>query len=494
MKKYLLTFVLVLCISLMFAGAANAESISGTCGSAINWVLDESGALTISGNGNMTDYSTAKNVPWYSYKNNITSVVIEEGITSVGNNAFRSCEELLNISLPETLTDIGKYAFRDCVALEKIAIPSEVAVIEASAFEGCGALSDVSLGTGITSIGDEAFVDCAALKEIKIPESAEALGDEIFTGCDDIVVAVYYGSAGMTYCENFGYSYTALCKVNFYSDNQLITCGEYTLGEKITLPENTTAREGYNFMGWEIGSLSYSPGDNVAISGNLTIFAMWEIQTFDIVFETNGGTNPAPITKKYNEAIMLPSAEKEGYIHLGWSESENAKEPEYDAGDLFALNKATTLYGVWEMKTYTIKFDTNGGSPSIENKTKRYFEKLQLPDTIPAKEGSTFMGWGISSEAVAARYQPGGLLSENGDITLYAVWKSGIVAGDADNNGKVNIADLLFMVKRLNNPKLTLSNDNKTAMDVFGDTYFNIKDVLKMAQYLAGWTNIVLGE
>ena len=146
------------------------------------------------------------------------------------------------------------------------------------------------------------------------------------------------------------------------------------------------------------------------------------------------------------------------------------------------------------MKTYTVKFDVNGGSGSIADRTKRYWEKLQLPDTVPTLAGSTFMGWGIDSEAVVARYQPGGLLEENADMTLYAVWREGITAGDADNNGAIDISDLLFMMKRINNYNIPVSDDNKTAMDVFGDTYFNIKDVLKMAQYLAGWTNVVLGE
>lgn len=485
-KNYLLALVCILCCTFMLTCMASAETAS--------WTIDENGVLTISGSGGMTSYTSVKNVPWYSQRDTITGVVIEEGITSIGNNSFRGCEELCEVSLPESLNGIGKYAFRDCVSLEKIVIPDGVLAIQDSAFEGCEALSDVKLGEGLTTIGDEAFVDCVSLTEIKIPKSAEELGGEIFTGCDEIVVTVYYGSAAMDYCEEYEYSYTAICTVELYSDEELISTGEYTLGESLILPENTVTKEGYDFVGWEINSETYNSGDSVTIDVNLTINAVWEIQTFDIIFETNGGSNPEPIAKKYGESITLPETEKEGYIHLGWSTTEGAETAEYKAGDTFSQNIDITFYGVWEMKTYTVKFDVNGGSGSIADRTKRYWEKLQLPDTVPTLAGKTFMGWGIDSEAVVARYQPGGLLSDNGDMTLYAVWREGITAGDSDNNGMVNIADLLFMMKRINNYNIPVTDDNKTAMDVYGDTYFNIKDVLKMAQYLAGWTNVVLGE
>lgn len=493
-KNYLSALVCIICCMLMLTCMASAETASGDCGTGAGWTLDESGVLTISGSGDMTDFTTAKKVAWYSYADTVTGVVVEEGITSIGKNSFRGCENLSEVSLPESITSIGMYAFRDCVSLEKIVIPDGVTTIDGSAFEGCEALSDVKLGEGLITIGDEAFVDCVSLTEIKIPKSAEELGADIFAGCDEIVVTVYYGSAAMDYCAEYEYSHTAICTVELYSDEKLISGGEYTFGESLILPENTISKEGYDFIGWKTGDTVYNAADSISVEGNLTINAVWEIQTFDIIFETNGGSNPAPVSKKYGESITIPEAEKEGYTFLGWSTINGAETPEYKEGDTFSQNTDTILYGVWEMKTYTIKFDVNGGNGSIADCTKRYWEKLQIPDTVPTLEGNTFMGWGVNSEAVVARYQPGGLMSENGDMTLYAVWREGITAGDSDNNGMVNIADLLFMMKRINNYNVQLTDDNKTAMDVYGDTYFNIKDVLKMAQFLAGWTNVVLGE
>lgn len=493
-KNYLLMLVCIVTCFITLTCTASAEIAGGNCGTNAIWSLDEDGTLTISGTGNMTDFTTTAKVEWSSYRSDITKVVVQEGITSLGKNAFRSCGELSEVSLPVGLNRIGVNAFRDCISLENITIPDTVTTIDDSAFRGCEALTDIKISNGLEYIGTEAFAECVSLTQIKIPKTVEEMGDEVFADCDDIIITVYYNSPAMNYCVDYGYNYAAICTADFYSDAEVVKTVECSLGESVVLPQNTDSKEGYDFVGWETNSQTYNADDSVLIEGNMVFNAVWELQTFDIIFETNGGTNPQPIIKNYGESITLPFADKEGYNHIGWSPTSDSSVAEYKAGDTFSLNADTVLYAVWEMKTYTIKFDANGGVANIADHTKRYWEKLQITDVIPTMPGSTFMGWGIDAEAVVARYQPGDLLSENADITLYAVWKTGITSGDADNDGNVNISDLMFMIKRINNYNVPLTDDNKTAMDVFKDTYFNVKDILKMAQFLAGWSNVILGE
>ena len=114
--------------------------IAGTCGQQLTWALnDRTGVLTISGQGDMTDYEYGK-APWTEFSADIRAVVIEEGVTSIGTNAFLKIELLYNAYLPDSLTTIKSYAFSDDNWLEYIEIPAGVTVIEENAFHGCSYL------------------------------------------------------------------------------------------------------------------------------------------------------------------------------------------------------------------------------------------------------------------------------------------------------------------------------------------------------------------
>ncbi len=116
--------LLVLVLTFMFAVFANAETTvaSGTCGENLTWTLDDEGTLTISGTGAMTNYSYAPSVPWYSNRNAIKTVIIENGVTSIGNYAFREYTSLTSVTIPDSVTEIGASAFNDCLSLVEIII------------------------------------------------------------------------------------------------------------------------------------------------------------------------------------------------------------------------------------------------------------------------------------------------------------------------------------------------------------------------------------
>lgn len=110
-----------------------AAGISGTCGSNATWVLSEDGVLTISGTGSMTSYYSTGSIPWYEYKENIVSVVIEDGITSVGYLAFNGLANLAAVTLPETLKTIGGFSFVG-TGITELTIPDSVTEIGGYAF------------------------------------------------------------------------------------------------------------------------------------------------------------------------------------------------------------------------------------------------------------------------------------------------------------------------------------------------------------------------
>jgi len=152
-------------------------------GASVTWSLSEDGVLTVSGAGDMTDYAKFEDVPWYSERDNIRSVVIEEGITRVGDGSFGYCHALASVSLPESLTVIGESAFYDCTALTDIAIPGSVTKISYRAFFSCKALPAITIPDSVTDLGDKAFYSCEALTDIVLSASLTSIGAETFAFC-----------------------------------------------------------------------------------------------------------------------------------------------------------------------------------------------------------------------------------------------------------------------------------------------------------------------
>ena len=175
------------------------------------------GTLTISGSGEMKDYNHTSDEysGWYSCNitSYITSIVIEDGVTSIGDyafcdcnctaitipesvvsigdSAFYGCSKLTSIAIPDSVTSIGDYAFAYCYELTSITIPDSVTSIGEGTFYQCSKLTSVTVPDGVTSIGDNAFWDCGCLTSITIPESVTSIGDYAFEGCSSLT-SVYF--------------------------------------------------------------------------------------------------------------------------------------------------------------------------------------------------------------------------------------------------------------------------------------------------------------
>ena len=127
--RRLFTFLL---LSLLAASTFAATVDSGTCGAAgssLRWKLSDAGVLTISGTGAMKDYDGSNQAPWIYYEYSIKSVIISDGVTSIGGTAFHGCEALESVVIPEGVTSIGDWAFAYCDALTSVVIPEGVTSI-----------------------------------------------------------------------------------------------------------------------------------------------------------------------------------------------------------------------------------------------------------------------------------------------------------------------------------------------------------------------------
>ena len=221
--------------------AASAAS-SGNCGdsgSNVTWLLDDNGTLTISGSGKIEDYRSDIDQPWYSNRSDITSVVIEPGVTSIGSLAFYECSNLTSITIPSGLTSIGEQAFGNCTGLTSITIPSGFISIGGYAFWNCTGLTSITIQNGVTSIGTGAFWNCTGLTSITIPSSVTSIGVNVFyncTGLTDITV----DSNNSSFCSESG--------VLFNKDKTTLIY--YPLGKNdssYTIPDGVTVIEQYAF-------------------------------------------------------------------------------------------------------------------------------------------------------------------------------------------------------------------------------------------------------
>lgn len=180
MKKYLLKVLsAMLCIVILLSTlpfASFAVTANGTCGENVSWSFDEStGKLTISGTGAMTDFSYYRDIPWREqYNDKIKTILVEDGVTNIGNNAFSDCINLTEALIGSSVTEIGYDAFDGCESLEEITVPDSVLTIGSYAFSDCTSLEKVSLGNGVTQIDYGAFYGCTDLKEFSMPANANA--------------------------------------------------------------------------------------------------------------------------------------------------------------------------------------------------------------------------------------------------------------------------------------------------------------------------------
>ena len=142
--------------SAAFAVKAEAAS-SGTCGDNLTWVLDDNGTLTISGEGEMTNYTSNTDVPWAGISSDIKTVIINNDVISIGDYAFYCCDNITSVTFGDSITKIGYNAFYNCTNLISISIPDSVKTIGSAAFYNCTNLISISIPDTVNTIGRWAF-------------------------------------------------------------------------------------------------------------------------------------------------------------------------------------------------------------------------------------------------------------------------------------------------------------------------------------------------
>ena len=208
LKSVLQRLTMTLMLVMLTATTAWADD-SGTCGAAgnennVTWsFVSSTQTLTISGSGPMADFSNVnEDQPWKDYRDNITSVVIGDGVTTIGKNAFYLLKVLNSpVTIPSGVTSIGEQAFRKCEALPSVTIPAGVTSIGNYAFQKCESLTSIIIPNSVTTIGNNAF-SSSGLTSVIIPSSVTSIGREAFGACHSMSkVLVMAGESPSTWVK-----------------------------------------------------------------------------------------------------------------------------------------------------------------------------------------------------------------------------------------------------------------------------------------------------
>jgi len=205
--------------------------------------------------------------------------------------------------------------------------------------------------------------------------------------------------------------------------------GSKQYGQNYTISTVKPMKDNCDFVGWSVekdGAVVYQPGDTYTDNASITLYAKWSTQTVEIRYRMNGGTGSvdsykAEIGSTATVTTYIP--EREGYDFLGWSRDKDATEAEITGGETFTVpKKVVTLYAIWKLKTYKVKFNTNGGEGTFKTLTKNHGEGLVLYATEPTWASHRFLGWSEDKNATVATYLPGDTYTDNKATTLYAIW------------------------------------------------------------------------
>lgn len=411
-------------------------------GSGVTWQLTENTddpstyTLTIRGSGAMEDFPFGSYQPWYSFHDQITSVVVSPGVTSIGQcafsrfaklthvdiadsvisigwDAFYYCSSLTNITIPQSVTYIGPLAFFHCTNLSSITLSNNITSIGSSAFEDCTNLTSITIPGSVTSIGLAAFCNCTKLTSITIPDSVTTIDLEAFKNCSSLTSITIPGSVtsigpyvfdGCTSLNDIRYSGTSESVISALS-GYVPTLVTFDYGDKVpeaermikvfvktggtlTAPTTIPPVAGYEFKGWltEDGELYDFPG---APTGQLTLYAKWEKKP---------DPKPEPKPEPEPEAPTYTLTVKGGTFTYNGNEAMTSASVPVDAEVKVTLNQSAVpegmVFDLWAMDEASLL-----GNPAVAYNEESF--------TIPA--GSVAKG---STVTVEAQYRDATIESE----------------------------------------------------------------------------------
>ena len=272
----------------------------------VSWSIVDN-TLTLSGTGEMKDYNYNENIaPWYPYSSQVDKIVINEGLTTIGNSAFALCSGIESIEIPNTIISIGNNSFLGCRNLTELTLPNSMKEIGALAFGACGNLRAITIPGGISVIGEGAFSGCSKLKSIKVDAN-----NNVYKDVDGIVFSKDNKDLLIYPAGKEEVSYTVPDHVSTIGYGAFLNCGN--LG-KIEVSDGVTTigREAfYNCQNLRIITI---PGSVTVIGDNAFMYCR-NLETVEVYWE-----RPVPVNANIfivssivKTTLVVPSGTRRNY-------------------------------------------------------------------------------------------------------------------------------------------------------------------------------------
>ena len=367
MKQKILLLVAVILLSITGVFAQ-----SGTTGP-LTWSLN-TGTLTISGEGAMPNYEGWGEAPWFDHRNYIYTLIIEPGVTRIGNYAFFACVNISSVTIPSSVTNIGDVAFYACNSLASITLPYGVTTIKSLAFHCCRGLVSIALPNSVITIEDYVFDGCESLPSITIPSSVTTIGNAIFKECVSLI-SIDVESENNHYSSENGIlfnkdksaliCYPAKKTGDFYAIPSSVTnialfafayCEGLTL---ITLPESVIDIDLQAFR--DCKNLTWITNFNpVPITINETVF--WGVNKYACILEVPIGSVDA-----YKSTAIWKDFKVLAEPHVVSVSVNNNEYGTVSGGGMYGLNTTATVKATAKSGYKFVNWTINGTEISTEN-------------------------------------------------------------------------------------------------------------------------------
>ncbi|MCL2028290.1 MAG: leucine-rich repeat protein, partial [Bacteroidales bacterium] len=466
-------------------GSPNAEDVTATL---------SNDTLTIRGTGAMENWMSWWTVPWVSHRTTITTVIIEDGVTTIGNEAFSECSGLTEVNIPSSVNTIGYYAFNSCTGLTEVNIPSSVNTIGFGAFNSCTGLTSVIIPNSVTEIGELTFNNCTGLTSVIIPNSVNTIGSSAFYGCTgltsvtipdsvtSIAMRTFYGCTGLT-SVTIPNSVNTIGSSAFYSCTGLtsLTIGNSVMSiqseafrgctglTSLTIPNSVTSIQSEAFRGCTgLKKIVIEDGTSVLILSGTGPFSAFNNVSVDTLYLGRStfasGTSSWFGTALKNLTIGSSVTEIGDNAFSGCtgltSVTSLAETPptlgttvfnnvDMTACCLYVPTSSVDLYGSapqWSAFTcvnpdgevHIVTFNSQGGSHVGLQLVIAPNNKVTEP-AVPTFTGFTFGGWYTEPECINIWDFDSDIVTS--DTTLYAKWTVSVYTVTFNSQGGSAVAE-----------------------------------------------------
>ena len=342
----------LLCAMLpQFILPADAETNSGVCGENLTWTFDpNTRTLTIEGSGAMTDFSWW-DMPWVSFRDTIQTVLLPDGLTSIGSYAFYECTCLTSVMIPDSVTSIGGCAFASCTGLTSVTIPDSVNSFGERVFSDCTGLTSVTIPSSLNIIGSRAFFSCTGLTSVTISDGVTSIAYAMFSGCTGLAAVTIPDS--VTNIGDYAFSgCTALTSVTI--SDSVTSIGDYTFSgctalTSVTIPDGVTFLDDYAFSGCT-ALTSVTIASTVTSIGDYAFCDCSELRTVTLPKSlAEIGLDAFQRCSKLKTVILKKPVclvrESGGTIEVIHEDNEDSAEDLYLSAESLGVPSSTVIYG-----------------------------------------------------------------------------------------------------------------------------------------------------